>query len=57
MEASAAQTEADPGADRAERIIEAMRASVAEVGIAGSTFERVAAKADLTLSRSAGWIF
>ncbi|MDX6637294.1 MAG: hypothetical protein QOJ01_805 [Solirubrobacterales bacterium] len=33
---------------RASRIIEAMRASVAEVGIAGSTFERVAAKADVS---------
>lgn len=31
--------------ERAQRIIEAMRESVAEVGIAGSTFERVAAKA------------
>jgi AcrR family transcriptional regulator len=30
---------------RAQRIIEAMRESVAEVGIAGSTFERVAGKA------------
>ncbi len=43
-----AQTEAGPGADRAERIVEAMRASVAEVGIAGSTFERVAAKAGVS---------
>jgi AcrR family transcriptional regulator len=43
-----AQTEAPPGADRAERIVEAMRASVAEVGIAGSTFERVAAKAGVS---------
>jgi AcrR family transcriptional regulator len=33
---------------RATRIIEAMRESVAEVGIAGSTFERVAAKADVS---------
>ena len=48
MEASAAQTEAASGADRAERIVEAMRASVAEVGIAGSTFERVAAKAGVS---------
>jgi AcrR family transcriptional regulator len=46
---SLAQTEAPPGAgDRAERIVEAMRASVAEVGIAGSTFERVAAKAGVS---------
>ena len=33
---------------RATRIIEAMRDSVAEVGIAGSTFERVAAKAGVS---------
>jgi AcrR family transcriptional regulator len=33
---------------RARRIVEAMRESVAEVGIAGSTFERVAAKADVS---------
>jgi AcrR family transcriptional regulator len=45
---TAAQTEAARGADRAERIVEAMRASVAEVGIAGSTFERVAAKAGVS---------
>jgi AcrR family transcriptional regulator len=31
--------------ERAKRIVEAMRESVAEVGIAGSTFERVARKA------------
>jgi AcrR family transcriptional regulator len=42
------ETEAAPGIDRAERIVEAMRASVAEVGIAGSTFERVAAKAGVS---------
>jgi AcrR family transcriptional regulator len=35
-------------ADRAERIVEAMRVSVAEVGITGSTFERVAAKAQVS---------
>lgn len=35
-------------ADRAERIVEAMRDSVAEVGIAGSTFERVAARAGVS---------
>jgi AcrR family transcriptional regulator len=37
-----------PTGDRANRIVEAMRASVAEVGIAGSTFERVAAKAEVS---------
>jgi AcrR family transcriptional regulator len=35
-------------AERAERIVQAMRDSVAEVGIAGSTFERVAAKAEVS---------
>jgi AcrR family transcriptional regulator len=34
--------------ERAERIVQAMRDSVAEVGIAGSTFERVAAKAGVS---------
>jgi len=34
--------------ERAQRIIEAMRDSVAEVGIAGSTFERVAGKAEVS---------
>ena len=34
--------------ERAQRIIEAMRDSVAEVGITGSTFERVAARADVS---------
>jgi AcrR family transcriptional regulator len=34
--------------EKAQRIIEAMRASVAEVGIAGSTFERVAGKAGVS---------
>jgi AcrR family transcriptional regulator len=34
--------------EKARRIVEAMRASVAEVGIAGSTFERVAAKAGVS---------
>src|SRR5215218_963568 len=33
---------------KASRIIEAMRESVAEVGIAGSTFERVSAKAGVS---------
>jgi AcrR family transcriptional regulator len=36
------------GGEKAQRIIEAMRESVAEVGIAGSTFERVAAKAGVS---------
>jgi AcrR family transcriptional regulator len=36
------------GGQKAQRIIEAMRESVAEVGIAGSTFERVAAKAGVS---------
>lgn len=48
MDVSAAPLDTPPGADRAERIVEAMRASVAEVGIAGSTFERVAAKAGVS---------
>jgi len=34
--------------DKARRIVEAMRASVAEVGIAGSTFERVSRKAGVS---------
>jgi AcrR family transcriptional regulator len=34
--------------ERATRIVEAMRESVAEVGVAGSTFERVAAKASVS---------
>src|ERR671919_3232803 len=34
--------------EKARRIVEAMRESVAEVGIAGSTFERVAAKAEVS---------
>jgi AcrR family transcriptional regulator len=34
--------------ERAQRIIEAMRESVAEVGIAESTFERVAGKAEVS---------
>jgi AcrR family transcriptional regulator len=48
MEVTVPQREGPPGADRSERIVEAMRASVAEVGIAGSTFERVAAKAGVS---------
>ena len=34
--------------EKAQRIVEAMRESVAEVGITGSTFERVAAKAGVS---------
>jgi AcrR family transcriptional regulator len=34
--------------EKAQRIVAAMRDSVAEVGIAGSTFERVAAKAEVS---------
>ena len=34
--------------ERARRIVEAMRESVAEVGIAGSTFDRVSAKAGVS---------
>ena len=33
---------------RARRIVEAMRESVAEVGVAGSTFERVSARAEVS---------
>ena len=44
----AVETEAGPAVDRSERIVEAMRSSVAEVGITGSTFERVAAKAGVS---------
>jgi AcrR family transcriptional regulator len=36
------------GGEKARRIVEAMRDSVTEVGIAGSTFERVAAKAGVS---------
>ncbi|MFL5870994.1 MAG: TetR/AcrR family transcriptional regulator [Solirubrobacterales bacterium] len=36
------------GGDKARRIVEAMRDSVAEFGIAGSTFERVAARAGVS---------
>lgn len=42
---------APPGTERterSERIVQAMRESVAEVGIAGSTFERVAARAGVS---------
>ena len=44
---AAAETRALAG-EKANRIVEAMRESVAEVGIAGSTFERVAARADVS---------
>jgi AcrR family transcriptional regulator len=43
-----ATTERELSGDKARRIVEAMRESVAEVGIAGSTFERVAAKAGVS---------
>jgi AcrR family transcriptional regulator len=36
------------GGDRARAIVDAMRESVAEVGVAGSTFERVAANAGVS---------
>jgi AcrR family transcriptional regulator len=36
------------GGEKAKRIVEAMRESVAEVGIAGSTFERVSSKAGVS---------
>jgi AcrR family transcriptional regulator len=36
------------GGEKAQRIVEAMRESVAEVGVANSTFERVAAKAGVS---------
>ena len=45
---SVAPTERALNGDKAKRIIEAMRTSVAEVGIADSTFERVAAKAGVS---------
>jgi AcrR family transcriptional regulator len=47
MGAAVAQRSALNGA-RAQRIIEAMRESVAELGIAGSTFERVAERAGVS---------
>jgi AcrR family transcriptional regulator len=59
MEVSASKLGGDPalasvepgrslGGEKARRIVEAMRDSVAEVGIAGSTFERVAARAGVS---------
>jgi AcrR family transcriptional regulator len=36
------------GGEKARRIVEAMRDSVAEVGVSGSTFERVSAKAGVS---------
>lgn len=47
----AVETAASPRSlegEKAIRIVEAMRESVAEVGVAGSTFERVAAKAGVS---------
>lgn len=47
--AGGAETPSDRlSGEKAQRIVEAMRESVAEVGIAGSTFERVAAKAGVS---------
>jgi len=46
--ASAPRRERALTGDRARTIVDAMRESVAEVGIAGSTFERVAAKAGVS---------
>ena len=43
-----ARTERVLTGDKARRIVKAMRESVAEVGIAGSTFERVAGKAGVS---------
>ena len=51
MNATTVTGQAPPGverADRAERIVQAMRESVAEVGVVGSTFERVAARAGVS---------
>jgi AcrR family transcriptional regulator len=45
---SKAREERALSSDRARRIVEAMRESVAEVGVAGSTFERVAARAEVS---------
>ncbi len=42
------RTERSLSSDKARLIVEAMRQSVAEVGVAGSTFERVAAKAGVS---------
>ena len=56
MEVAAATTTERPASggtrslsgDKAQRIIEAMRESVAEVGVAGSTFDRVSRKAGVS---------
>ena len=50
MEALTIDKPASPtlAGDKAQRIVAAMRDSVAEVGIAGSTFERVSAKAGVS---------
>ena len=47
MEAAAATTRALPG-EKAERIVEAMRRSVARRGVAGSTFDHVAREAGVS---------
>jgi AcrR family transcriptional regulator len=44
----AGTTQRQLSGEKARRIVEAMRESVAEVGIAGSTFERVAGKAGVS---------
>src|SRR5688572_25890289 len=48
MEATSGAQARALSSDKAVRIVEAMRESVAEVGVAGSTFERVAAKAGVS---------
>ncbi|MDX6587342.1 MAG: hypothetical protein QOI31_1815 [Solirubrobacterales bacterium] len=48
MEATIGAQERALSSEKAVRIVEAMRESVGEVGIAGSTFERVAAKAGVS---------
>jgi AcrR family transcriptional regulator len=45
---AAAPVERDLNAEKARLIVDAMRESVTEVGVAGSTFERVAAKAGVS---------
>ena len=48
MEVPTGARERALSSEKARRIVEAMRESVGEVGIAGSTFERVAAKAGVS---------
>lgn len=48
MEATAGTQQRALSSDKARRIVEAMRESVGEVGIAGSTFERVSRKAGVS---------